>query len=212
MRLLLSICALVLAARPALAGAADSDARLRDALRSTTAQLRALEDEKAGWQAKESQWKAREARHDKQVEALRAELETARSGAARATDEKSLKERVAEQERAVASSAAALVQCQKEAQDRASELAAVERKSTEQQAEITGRVDGLSNRVAACEAKNARIVAASKEFMRWVAGEDDQLCNPLLQLRRVELENRAQSFEDQLLDNKVGQMETRARQ
>ena len=186
---------------PRLAMGAEADSRLRDALRSATVQLRALEDEKAGWQAKEAQWKAQEAQHQKQLEALRAELAQARRASTKTADERVLKDRLAEQEAAGVRAAAALAQCQKEAQESAGTLATSRKQSDAERAEITGRIDGLNSRVAACEARNARMVTASKDLLRWVAGEGDQLCDPLLRLRRVALENRAQDFEDVLLDH-----------
>src|SRR5215813_13592367 len=65
----MSILAVVVAAGAANAADSQTENRLREALRQTTAQLRTLEDEKARLQASEAAQKA-------EIEALKAKLET----------------------------------------------------------------------------------------------------------------------------------------
>jgi hypothetical protein len=188
------ILALVLVLWPAAVLAADpGDGRLREALRTTTAQLRALEEDQARWQVKESQYQ-------KELAALRAELEEARKGAASKGEGRALKQRLAQQAEASARAGEALAQCQKEA---AAEAARAKDRE-EERAGLTGRLDGLASRVAGCEAKNARLIAAGQEFLRWIA-RPGMLCEPVLGLRRVALENKAQELEDKLLDHRATQ-------
>jgi hypothetical protein len=185
-------CALALALGPLAARPADApgDARLRDALRTTTAQLRALEDEQAKWLAKEAQYQ-------KELAGLRAELAEAKKGSATGGEARVLKQRLAEQTATNARVAESLAQCQKEAGAEAARA----RRQDEERAEVTGRLDGLTSRVAACEARNDRMLKAGKEFLAWLA-DPGSLCEPFFGLRRVALENRAQEFSDQLLDQK----------
>lgn len=192
-----ALAAVVLLLPGAPARAADApDARLRDALRTTTAQLRGLEEEQGRWQAREAQLK-------KELETLRAELAEAKKGAGRRGEDRVLRQRLAEQAEAAAKAAAALAQCQKSAEEANAAQASRAKERDEERAEATGRIDGLTRRAASCEARNARAVQAGREFIRWV-GERSLLCEPILGLRRVELETRAQDLEDKLLEAKAG--------
>jgi hypothetical protein len=192
--LLLSLL-VALTVAPAAASAADgsSDARLRDALRNATTQLHALEDEQAQWQAKEAHYK-------KELEALRAEVADAKRGAARKGEDRALKQQLADQAEASAKAAAALAQCQKESGERASADAARAKERDDERTELSGRVGGLERRAADCESRSVRLVATGKELLQWLGGVHGSICEPFLKLRRVELENKAQAFEDRLLE------------
>jgi chromosome segregation ATPase len=174
--------------------AADSpgEARLRDALRTTTSQLRALEEEQTRWAGKEAELK-------KALEAARAEAAAARKGAGAAGEGRLLKQKLVEQQEAAAKAAEALAQCQRQAGEDGAKAKQLE----EERAEVTGRLDGLTSRVAACEAKNSRMVAAGQDFAAWLA-RPGTVCEPVFGLRRVALENRTQEFLDKLLDQKAG--------
>jgi len=174
---------------------ADSpEARLRDALRSTTAQLRALEDQRAGWQAKEAQ-------HQKDLEALRAELAAAKKTRSDASREKDLARRLAEQAQANAALTQSLGQCQGAARD-------LEQAKRTREGELKARLEVVSTRATACEAKNARMYRVSKDVLDWLSnlGVGTALLarEPFLGLKRVELENVAQDYADKLLDERVG--------
>ncbi len=192
------LCALAVAFRPASASAADpsADARLREALRAATTQLRALEEEQAKWQAKEAQYR-------KDLDALRAELAEAKKGAASKGESRALKQLLAEQAEASAKASEALAQCRKDAD--AGAARAKERE--EERAAMTGRMDGLASRASGCEARTSRMVAAGKAFLGWIA-RPGNVCEPFLGLRRVALENRAQQFEDELLAAATGSSAT----
>jgi chromosome segregation ATPase len=174
---------------PAAARAdAAAEARLRDALRSTTAQVRALEDERAGWQAKEAGMK-------KEIEALRAQAKA--PGRSRATEREvsELRATAAEQTQAAARLAASLERCEAE---RADGL----RGREEERGRLSAQSARLSEQLAAAEAKNERIYRVGKDLVDWmyrngIGGE------PFLGLRRVTLENEAQQHEDRLIDQRV---------
>jgi hypothetical protein len=187
-------CALALLLAPLSARGADApgDTRLRDALRTTTTQLRALEEEQARWLAKE-------AKYQKDLEALRAELARAGKGAASQGEGRALKLKLAEQHEAAAKAAVALAECQRQA----GEDGAKARKLEEERSEVTGQLDGLTSRVNGCEAKNTRMIGAGKDFAAWLA-RPGMVCEPIFGLRRVALENRTQEFLDKLLDQKAG--------
>jgi chromosome segregation ATPase len=186
-------CALALILAPMAARGADApgDARLRDALRSTTSQLRALEDEQARWLAKE-------ATYQKELAALRADLAKAGRGAASQGEGRALKLKLAEQQEAAAKAAVALAECQRQA----GEDGARAKKLEEERSEVTGQLDGLTSRANSCEARNTRMIGAGKDFATWLA-KPGMVCEPVFGLRRVALENRTQEFLDKLLDQKA---------
>lgn len=179
-----------------------AEARLREALRSTTSQLQALEDERGKWQAKEAEL-------HKEVESLRSQLAQAKLAAGRGGARKS-----AELERRLADQAAAdsalkeahaklgesLSQCEKAARE-ASEAA---RAKEDERARLAGDVSSLERRLAAAGAKNARMFAVGKEILQWALRDDiGETGQTVLGLERVKLENAAQDYEDDLLDQKV---------
>jgi chromosome segregation ATPase len=196
--LVASLCAVAL--RP-LSAKADSavEVRLREALRSTTSQLRALEDERARWQAKEPE-------QAKELESLRKELAGARRGAARDGDRK-LSGRLAEQTEAIAKLAEAnarlneaLAQCQKAAGAAEETGRAGEAGRTRLAAEVAE----LKKRLSASEARNERMYRVGKQIVDWASNADlTSAREPLLGLKRVELENAAQDHEDKLLQEKA---------
>jgi phage shock protein A len=181
--------ALLLAPSAARADAA-TEAKLRDALRGTTSQLRALEDEKAKWQKTEAD--------------LRAELETLRgqSTAAKTSDSEkravaSLNRRVNDLTEANSKLRTSLGKCEAApAQRGAPEPSDEDRKRAAEE------VDGLKQRLAGSEEKNLEMYRVSKELLAWmekvgVGGE------PFFGWKRNELENIAQDYGDKLLEQKV---------
>jgi phage shock protein A len=169
---------------------AATEAKLRDALRATTSQLRALEDEKARWQKTEAD--------------LRAELETVRAqpAAAKTSDPEkravaSLNRRVNELTDANARLRASLGKC-----ETATAPQPVPASSDEERKRLAGEVDGLRRELAGSQEKNQEMYRVSKELLAWlekvgVGGE------PFFGWKRNELENIAQDYGDKLLDQKV---------
>lgn len=186
---LLSLAMLMLG-QEARADAA-TEARLREALRATTAQLRALEDEKARWVKTEAD--------------LRAELQTLRGlpppPRSTASDRQvaSLNHRVNELSEANGKLRASLSRCEASAAQRpATGDSAGERK------QLGEEIATLKQRLATSEEKNLEMYHVGKDLLVWlekigVGGE------PFFGWKRVELENVAQEYADRLLEQKVKQ-------
>jgi chromosome segregation ATPase len=182
--------AAVLAPLVARADAA-TEARLRDALRSATAQVRTLEDEKASWAAKE-------AALQKEVGALREQARTA--GVARRPDREvaDLKKQLAEVQGTNQKLIEATVKCQGSAREQLD----AGRVCEEDRSRLAAQFATLSGKLNDAEARNERLFRVGKDIIDWLAqvgvGAAIAAREPFLGLKRVELENAAQSFEDQL--------------
>ena len=183
----LLVLTLLLAAAEARADAA-TEAKLRDALRATTAQLRGLEDEKARWQRTEAD--------------LRAEIQTMRGLSlppTKSSDKEvaALNRRVRELSDANGQLRASLSKC--EARPAVAPAAG---QTDEEKKRLAGEVTGLKEKLAGSEEKNLEMYRVSKELLAWmekvgVGGE------PFFGWKRVELENIAQEYGDKLLEQKV---------
>jgi chromosome segregation ATPase len=194
MRLIFAILLLSLAARADGA----SEARLREALRAATGQLHALEDEQAGWKAKEAQYK-------KDLDELRAQLSAAQATPKRDDGARlsRLNEKLAQESEARAKLTESLVRCEKSLADSGDEA----RKAEAERVKTAGQIDGLTSRAASCEAKNTKLYGVGKSIIDWLnkAGPGTALAarEPFLGLKRVELENAAQDYEDKLLEQRI---------
>src|SRR5262249_45251008 len=146
----LSLIAAVVAAfaAPGRAGAAESptEVRLREALRSATTQLRALEDERAHWQATDAEQK-------KQIESLKQELAAATSKARERRASAQLTQRLEKQPEESGKLARRLAEC-KTAGRSAAETAAGK---DEELSRASATISSLNQRMAACVEKNARL-------------------------------------------------------
>jgi hypothetical protein len=173
-----------------------SEARLREALRTTTAQLRAAEDDRARLQASEAALKEELAKV-KADAARRAaprvggrELEELRAKTAETA------QRLAEQAEGNRKLTDALAQCQAGNQD-----------ATRGKADAEGELRGVRERLAAAEATNARMYAVGKDVFDWLSrlgfGTALRAREPFLGLKRVELENAAQDYEDKLYEQRL---------
>ncbi len=189
--LLAAVTALLpLAAR----GDAASEARLRDALRAATTQLRALEDERATWQAKEASSR-------KEMEALRAQARSAAASRSGQRESSELKERLAERSEAASKASEALALCE-------AARAEAARAGEDERSRLSAQAASLSERLAAAEAKNERMYRVAKDVIDWLSrvgvGAALAAREPVLGLKRVELENAAQDHEDRLLEQRIG--------
>src|SRR5215471_6169145 len=184
--LVLLIAAAALGPDLARADAA-TEARLRDALRSTTAQLRALEDERQRWQQAEAQ--------------LRRELETLHGlpSPSSAADRNlaAANRRVSEQQAANARLKESLARCQASVPATAAptvgQLTEDERKKKDEE------IAKLREALSASEARNVQMYRVGKDLIAWlheigVGGE------PFFGWKRVQLENAAQQYEDRLTE------------
>jgi hypothetical protein len=177
---------------------AAAEARLREALRTTTQQLRSAEEGLA-------KAKASEEALGKEMEAFKAQLSAAQrrlagqsEGAAAET-----RRRLAEQALASAALGESLAKCEAAGRDSAEAARAVEGERTR----LAAETKSLQARLAAAEAKNARMYHVGKSVIDWLyaIGVDEacEMREPFLGLKRVEMENAAQSYDEQLLEQKV---------
>ena len=184
-----------------------SETRLREALRSTTSQLRSLEDERGKWQAKEAELQ-------KEIESLRSQLAAAKQAAGSGGDRRGGDRKAAELDRRLSEQTAAntalkeangklgesLSQCEKAARD-AGDAA---RSKEDERARLAADVGSLKGRLVAAEAKNTRLFSVGKEILAWALRDDiSETGQTILGLERVKLENAAQDYEDKLLEQKV---------
>ncbi len=167
---------------------AATEAKLRDALRSTTAQLRTLEDERATWQGKEAELK-------KEMAALQSQAKGAARPRTSEREVEELRRKLAGQSEESAKGAKALAQCEATREDAA-------RASEQERGKLAAQEAKLAERLAAAEAKNERIYQVGKEILDWLAREGVG-GEPFLGLRRVRLENAAQAYEDLLIDQRL---------
>jgi hypothetical protein len=187
----------VFASAPAHSAESQSEARLREALRSASSQLHALEDERGRWQALEAAQK-------KEIESLKAQLAAARKAHRQPDPSGEVARRLDEQTEANQKLSASLAECQSAARGAADAA----RAKDEQHARLTTQVGLQIQRATTCEEKNARLYRLTREFVERFQkmGLGDALLTPLepfLGLKRVELENFSQDFQDKLLEQKV---------
>lgn len=171
-----------------------TEARLREALRTAISQQRASEDER-------TRLTARAAEQEKQIQALKADAE----GKVQA-----LERMEAEFNRILAQKGAAIADLNvslgkwKTAQQEAAELARAKEAARVQLAALGAR---LTERAEACETKNAELFSVGNEILDRFASQDlgDVLAGkePFLGLKRVELQNLVQDYQDKLLDQKL---------
>jgi hypothetical protein len=192
--LLVAVTLFPVAARPDGA----TEARLRDALRAATAQVHALEDERAAG-------KAREEALQKEVDRLRAQAQAHGAEGAKASQREvaDLRRRLTERAEAADRSSQELARCQ--AAER--EHADVSRVKDDERARAASDAATCRDRLAAAEVKNAKLFRAGKDIIDWLngIGVAGALATrePFLGLKRVELENAAQDHEDRLLESRM---------
>jgi chromosome segregation ATPase len=188
---LATLAAACLAPRPVRADAA-SEARLRDALRAATVQVRALEDEKAAWQASEAALR-------KELEALRKRPPPVDGGDRKAAERE---RRLTEQAATVAQLTVGLERCQTTSREQADAGRALERERDR----LAAETKALEVRLAAGEVRIEGMYRVAREVLVWIdhlgPGEAYEARDPFLGLKRVELENASQDHRDRLLEQK----------
>jgi hypothetical protein len=178
---------------------AASEARLRDALRSATAQVRTLEDEVSSGKAKEAQLQ-------KELEAARAEAKQTKTVVvSRQSDREvaDLRRRLADQEDANRKLIEAAVKLQTASRERAEAGQSCE----EERAKLAPQVASCAERLARAEEKNDHLFQVGKEIIDWLGGVGVGAAiaarEPFLGLKRVQLENAAQDYEDKLYEQRL---------
>jgi septal ring factor EnvC (AmiA/AmiB activator) len=182
---------------PARADSDDPQARLRAALKTATVRIRELEDQNAQLTAKQAA--AERDKIDFTQKAAAADKELGELRQQTAADKTALDQASATQKQqgdSIAKWEASYNQAAEAARTRDSDAKRLDA--------VVGK---LRPQVQSCEAKNAELYRIGeevldlydkKDFLDLMAGE------PVTKLKRVELENTMQDYEDKMRDNEIG--------
>ncbi|AUC94485.1 MULTISPECIES: hypothetical protein [Bradyrhizobium] len=195
MRIALIVLTMLLGALSSGTAFAQSETdRLRDALRSATAQTRALEDQRTALQAKVADADREKAAAKKEVDDLKAQLKKADKEHRDAVDE--FNQRLAERDETLEKWKSAY-----------EEAATVARSKDAERAKFEGEATAYKASTKSCIAKNTQLVKAGKEMVQrykdLTIGEIVVSREPMIQQRRVEIQNQLQESTDKFLDQKV---------
>lgn len=200
---------IALAGRGAAAADADADeqAKLRDALRNAITQVRSLEDEQAALQAKAAEAEKQNQLLRQQVDDLTKKLGDQGAGAIKKAEfDKAVAEmngKLALQNDTIAKLNVTLEKW-KAAYNEAASLA---QKKEGDRAKLAAEDDVLTRRATTCEEKNARLFAVGNEILARLEkiglGDVMGRLEPFVGIKRVELQNLAQDYQDKLLDQKA---------
>lgn len=171
----------------------DSD-RLREALRSATAQTRALEDQRTALQAKVADADREKAALKAQADAAREEVRQLKKENCEAVDE--FNQRLAERDETLDKWKAAY-----------EEAATVARTKDAERAKFEGEATAYKASTKSCTAKNTELIKAGRELLAryrsLTLGDALVASEPLTGLGRVEAQNYLQDSTDKILDQKV---------
>lgn len=188
-----SIVALALTV-PSIAHADQEGDRLREALRSATAQARAAEDQRAALQAKLTAAEQERERLRKQNEAFRAQVKEAEQAYRQAV--KDFNERLTERDDSLEKWKVAY-----------GEAASVARAKDAERAKFEAEATAFKASTKACEAKNIQLVKTANEVVTKYEAMDpfEKVLDhdPVFGLKRVEHQNAAQDYRDKILDQKA---------
>ena len=191
---LLALLVAVAVALPAAARAQSESDRLREALRTATAQSRALEDQRAALQAKLTAAEQERDRLRRQNEAYRAQVREAEQAYRQAVKE--FNDRLAERDNTLEKWKSAY-----------GEAATVARTKEAERTKLDGDVTALKESYKSCVAKNSQLVKVGQEVVKQYEAMNplEKLLDhePLLGLKRVDHQNAVQDFRDKILDQKV---------
>ena len=176
---------------------ADTEAdRLREALRAATLQTRQLEDQRAALQAKLADADRERAAAKVQIEAAKAEVRQVEKQHREAVEE--FNKRLAERDETLEKWKSAY-----------EEAATVARDKDAARAKFEGEAAAYKASTKGCVAKNTQLVKAGQELLQRyqgvTIGETIVAHEPVLGLRRVEIQNTIQDTQDKILDQKVAQ-------
>jgi chromosome segregation ATPase len=191
---LLSLIVALAALMPAGARAQSETDRLREALRSATAQQRSLEDQRVALQAKLSDAERERDRLRGQIEAFRAQAKDAEQAYLQAV--KDFNDRIGERDEALEKWKSAYTEAATVARSKDAERAKFEKEASDMKA---------SNK--SCEAKNAQLAKVGNEILtnyeKLTPMDALAIREPVFGLKRVEHENKVQDLRDKILDQKV---------
>lgn len=195
MRLLRLSSLVVMALVVSSAAHADQESdRLRDALRSATAQARTAEDQRAALQAKLTTAEQERDRLRKQSDLYRAQAKEAEQSQRQAV--KDYNDRLAEREEALEKWKAAY-----------GEAASVARTKDAERTKFESEATTWKASAKACEAKNVGLVKIANDVVKQYEAMDpmEKVLNhdPVFGLKRVEHQNAAQDFRDKIIEQKA---------
>lgn len=195
MRLLRLSSFVALALVVASAARADQESdRLREALRTATAQARSLEDQRAALQAKVTAADQERERLRKQNEAYRAQVKEAEQAYRQAV--KDFNDRIGERDDSLEKWKSAY-----------GEAAAVARTKDAERSKFEAEATALKANKKACEAKNAHLVKVADDIVTQYEAMNplEKILDhdPVFGLKRVEHQNAAQDFRDKILEQKA---------
>lgn len=194
-RILSVVLVLIATSLSSLGAYAQSETdRLRDALRSATAQTRQLEDQRTALQAKLADAERDRTMLKAQVDAAKAEVRQVEKQHREAVEE--FNRRLAERDETLEKWKTAY-----------EEAATVARTKDAERAKFEGEATAFKASTKSCVAKNGQLVKAGRELVqRYRAvtiGETIVAREPVLGLRRVEIQNQLQDTEDKFLNQKA---------
>lgn len=193
---LLRLCSLVaLGLIVTSAAHADQEGdRLREALRTATAQARAAEDQRAALQAKLTAAEQERERLRKQNEAYRAQVKEAEQAYRQAV--KDFNERLTERDDSLEKWKVAY-----------GEAAGVARAKDAERAKFEAEATAFKASTKACEAKNVQLINVANDVVTKYDAMDpfEKVLDhdPVFGLKRVEHQNAAQDFRDKILEQKA---------
>ncbi len=189
---LLLVAPVVLATAPALAQS-ESD-RLREALRSATAQVRALEDQRAALQAKQVEADRDRERLKTQNQNLRAQVKEAEQAYRQAV--KDFNDRIAERDQVL-----------DQWKTQYGEAATVGRTKEAALAKATSEAASFKASSKSCEAKNVELVKLSEgvvaRYKEMNPFEKLLDHDPVFGLKRVDHQNEVQDYQDKIISQKA---------
>lgn len=190
--------ALLVLAGPARADDNGPEARLRAALKTATARIRELEDQNAQLQAKQAA--AERDRLDFTQKAAAADKELGELRKQDEADKAALDQAAATQK----SQGASIAKLQ-DAYGKTSQALSARDADAKQLDAVVAR---LRPQLQSCEAKNAQLYKIGEEVLDLYDKQDvfDLASRePITKIKRVEIENAMQDYEDRMRDNKIGQ-------
>lgn len=168
--------------------------RLREALRSATMQTRALEDQRTALQAKLADADREKAAAKAEIEAAKAQVKKIEKEHREAVDE--FNQRLTERDQTLDKWKAAY-----------EEAATVARTKDAERAKFQSEATTYKASTKSCLAKNTLLVKAGKDLVQRykevTIGDTIVAREPVLELRRVELQNQLQDTYDKFLDQKA---------
>jgi chromosome segregation ATPase len=170
--------------------------RLREALRSATAQTRQLEDQRTASQAKLAEAEKEKAALKAQIDAAKAEAKRLEKQNREAVDE--FNQRLTERDETLDKWKSAY-----------EEAATVARAKDAERAKFEGEAAAYKVSTKSCQAKNTQLIKDGgeilKRYRRLTIGDAFEASEPLTGLGRVNAQNFLQEYNDKLLDQKATQ-------